>query len=385
MDGSHLRPLVVLGATGSIGTQTLDVARRLGLRVAAVASARPTEQILAVARDWPDARVVVAAPGDARGDLVSALGSRLAFGLDAVADAAATPASIVVNGIVGAAGLAPSLAALDAGNRLALANKESLIAGGPLVTAALERGGGELIPVDSEHSAVWQCLAGEDRSAVARIILTASGGPFADTPATDLSGVSVADALAHPTWEMGRRITIDSATLMNKAFEVIEAHHLFGVSYERIEVVVHPQSYVHSLVEFRDGVVKAELGPADMRKPIQHAITWPERVESGHVPLDLTGRNLEFRPPRRADFPCLELGYEAGRRGGNAPTVLNAADEVAVGAFLDGRIRFTDIGPVVAAALDDVDHITLRSIPDVEWSDGEGRAAAERAVQHLVG
>lgn len=385
VDGSHLRPLVVLGATGSIGTQTLEVAEHLGARVHAVVSRRPSAQIRSIAQQWPDARVVVVEPGTERDGIVSALGSRVSFGPDAVEDAAATQGCIVVNGIVGAAGLRPSLAALHAGNRLALANKESLIAGGPLVTAALADGGGELIPIDSEHSAVWQCLAGEDPASVARIILTASGGPFVDTPAPALRLVSVAEALAHPTWDMGKRITIDSATMMNKAFEVIEAHHLFGIPYDRIEVLVHPQSYVHSLVEFRDGIVKAELGPADMRKPIQHAITWPARAPAEHAPLGLAGRALEFREPRRSDFPCLDLGYEAGRRGGNAPTVLNAADEVAVQAFLDERIRFTDISGVVEHALRTVEHRPLGSVADVEASDADGRRRAAEAVQGLAG
>lgn len=298
-------------------------------------------------------------------------------------EVAATPGTIVVNGIVGSAGLAASLAALEAGNRLALANKESLISGGPLVAAALESGSGELVPVDSEHSAIWQCLIGEDISRVRRVILTASGGPFRGRNATQLAAVTVAEALAHPTWAMGRRISIDSATLMNKAFEVIEAHFLFGLDFDRIDVVVHPQSFVHSFVEFVDGVVKAEVGPPDMRKPIQFAITEPVRQPAPVPALDLVGVTLSFEEPDRETFPALDLGYAAGRRGGNAPAVLNAADEVAVEAFLHERIPFPAIADVVAQALESVPHRALDNIEDVLESDRLGRAAATRAVDGM--
>jgi 1-deoxy-D-xylulose-5-phosphate reductoisomerase len=260
---------------------------------------------------------------------------------------------------------------------VALANKESLVAGGPLVLAALRTEGAELLPVDSEHSAVWQCLAGEDRNRVKRVVLTASGGPFRGMTAAQLSSVSVEEALAHPTWDMGDRITIDSATLMNKAFEVIEAHFLFGLDFDLIDVVVHPQSFVHAFVEFVDGVVKAEVGPPDMRKPIQVALTYPDRspAETTFDPIDLT-----FAAPDRAAFPALDLGYVAGRRGGNAPAVLNAADEVAVSAFLAGRIPFNAIAEVVAGSLDAVPHRELERLRDALDADREGRNAASKAV-----
>ncbi|MCJ7781396.1 MAG: 1-deoxy-D-xylulose-5-phosphate reductoisomerase, partial [Acidimicrobiia bacterium] len=352
MDGFALTPIVVLGATGSIGGQTLDVADRLNRSVLGLAAGSLSDEIVDLAGRYPGARVAVAHIPERPID--AALGRRIDFGAEAVAALARLPETTVVNGIVGAAGLEPSLAALESGNRLALANKESLLTGGPLVLSALASGGGELVPVDSEHSAIWQCIEGESVEEIRRVILTASGGPFHARPDVDLERVSVADALAHPTWDMGRRISIDSATLMNKAFEVIEAHFLFTLAYDQIDVVIHPGSFVHSLAEFIDGVVKAELGPPDMRKPIQRALTWPERAQAPAAPIDLVGNALTFSAPDRTRFPALDLGYEAGRRGGNGPAVLNAADEVAVAAFLDGRIRFTDIVDVAAGALEAV-------------------------------
>ncbi|RPI23482.1 MAG: 1-deoxy-D-xylulose-5-phosphate reductoisomerase [Actinobacteria bacterium] len=377
-----MRPIVVLGATGSIGGQTLEVAARLGAEVAVLAAGTHSAALESLAARHPGAAIVISEPGDRIDEAVHTLGSRVSFGAHAVEAAAGTPGRIVVNGIVGAAGLAPSIAALEAGNRLALANKESLITAGPLVMAALSAGGGELIPVDSEHSAVWQCLAGEDRATLRRIVLTASGGPFRGRSAESLREVTVEEALAHPTWDMGPRITIDSATLMNKALEVIEAHHLFGLGFEDIDVVVHPQSYVHSFVEFVDGVVKAEVGQPDMRKPIQYAITYPERTPAPALPFVM--RDLTFEAPDRAVFPCLDLGYEAGRRGGNAPAVLNAADEVAVDAFLRGAIGFTDIGTVVARALDAIPEAPLHDLGDVAEADRRGREAAREAAREAV-
>jgi 1-deoxy-D-xylulose-5-phosphate reductoisomerase len=357
------------------------VADRLGIPIAAIAAGRPSRGLAQLADRYPDARVACGSLPDPDAD--PSLAGRFDVGPDAVVEVAATPGTIVVNGIVGSAGLAASLAALEAGNRLALANKESLISGGPLVAAALEAGSGELVPVDSEHSAIWQCLIGEDISRVRRVILTASGGPFRGRNATQLAAVTVAEALAHPTWAMGRRISIDSATLMNKAFEVIEAHFLFGLDFDRIDVVVHPQSFVHSFVEFVDGVVKAEVGPPDMRKPIQFAITEPVRQPAPVPALDLVGVTLSFEEPDRETFPALDLGYAAGRRGGNAPAVLNAADEVAVEAFLHERIPFPAIADVVAQALESVPHRVLDSIEDVLESDRLGRAAATRAVDGM--
>lgn len=372
-----MRPVVALGATGSVGRQALSVADHLGMEVAAVAARRGSEELLEIALARPDAVVGVVAPTKAeREHFESTLGARARFGPETLVELASMGGSVVVNGIVGSAGLPASVAALDAGNRLALANKESLVAGGPLVAAALERGGGELIPVDSEHSALYQCLVGEDKSAVRRIVLTASGGPFRGMTGDQLEAVTVEEALAHPTWKMGPRITIDSATLMNKAFEVIEAHYLFGFAYDSIDVVVHPESIVHALVEFSDGSLKAHLGEPDMRIPIQYALTEPERRPGLAGLFSLVGRNLTFESPDRDAFPCLGLGYEAGRLGGSAPTVLNAADEVAVHSFLDGKIGFSSISVVVERTLADVEVRSLETLDDVRAIDREARSVA---------
>jgi len=382
VDGSALNPIVVLGATGSIGLQTLDVANRLDRTVVGLATGSLSYEIIELADRYPEARIAVAHVPERPID--AALERRIGFGPEAVVSLAGLPETVVVNGIVGAAGLEPSLAALESGNRLALANKESLLTGGSLVLAALETGGGELIPVDSEHSAISQCIEGESVEEIRRVILTASGGPFHAHRDVDLEQVSVADALAHPTWDMGKRISIDSATLMNKAFEVIEAHFLFSLEYEQIDVVIHPGSFVHSLVEFVDGVVKAELGPPDMRKPIQRALTWPGRMSAPTEPIDLLGTALTFSAPDRGRFPALDLGYEAGRRGGNGPAVLNAADEVAVAAFLDHRIRFTEIVEVASSALSTVPPAAILTLADALEADEAGRAAASEAIAERV-
>ncbi|MFQ5948004.1 MAG: 1-deoxy-D-xylulose-5-phosphate reductoisomerase [Acidimicrobiia bacterium] len=378
-----MRPLVVLGATGSIGRQSLDVARHLDVPVAALAARRGSSELMELASQFPEAAVGVASPGEEERERFAAgLGDRVRFGSEVLEELAAMPGVTVINGIVGAAGLPASIAALGAGNRLALANKESLVAGGPVVEAARREGGGELVPVDSEHSALAQCLAGEPAEAVRRVILTASGGPFRGKNRGELASVTVEEALAHPTWDMGPRITIDSATLMNKAFEVIEAHYLFGAPYDRIDVVVHPQSIVHGIVEFADGSLKAHLGSPDMRIPIQYAITYPQRFEGRLESFDLGATALTFEPPDVDTFPCLRLGYEAGHAGGSAPAVLNASDEVAVGAFLEGRIGFTAIPEVVERTLGEVRWRELNSVGDVEDVDAEARAVARA---HIAG
>lgn len=383
MGGASLNPLIVLGATGSIGRQTIDVAGRIGMPVHTIAARTASDGLLELAAELPDARVCVVDRRHREDEFRAALGDRLHFGRGAVTEAAAHSGATVVNGIVGAAGLAPSLAALYAGNRLALANKESLVAGGPLITQALADGDGELIPVDSEHSAIWQCLVGEDVDTVRRVVLTASGGPFRGFTPDRLADVTVGEALAHPTWDMGPRISIDSATLMNKAFEVIEAHYLFGFDYEQIDVVIHPQSIVHSFVEFSDGVVKAETGSPDMRKPIQYAITAPNRAGTEQPPFNPAGMSLTFEAPDRAAFPCLDLGYEAGRRGGTATAVLNAADEVAVGAFLEGAISFRDIASVVNEVLGAHEAFIPTDLEALRAVDTEARAKAAEACDRI--
>lgn len=375
------RPVVVLGATGSIGLQTLEIAAAHEMPVAAIAARNPSADLAALAEKYPDS-IVVATGGsaDEREEFASTVGSRARFGSDAMLEVAATPGSTVVNGIVGAAGLRASISALDAGNRLALANKESLVAGGPVVVRALEQGGGELIPVDSEHSALYQCLEGESLNDVDRLILTASGGPFRGKTKDELQNVTPDEALKHPTWDMGRRITIDSATLFNKGLEVIEAHFLFGIPYDRIDVVVHPQSILHAAVAFVDGSWKGHFGHADMRIPIQFALTAPSRAPSPPAEFSLAGLDLTFEEPDRTTFQALDIAYEAGKRGGSVPAVMNAADEVAVEAFLSGRLGFLGITDLVRRTIDHVDWRELNSVEDVVEVDAEARGVAAGLV-----
>lgn len=373
--------LVVLGATGSIGTQTLDVADNLGIEVAAVAARSVSEDLARIAARYPDAAILVAGgPSEEREQFQRSFGHRVAFGPEAILSAAGEPGRTVVNGIVGAAGLRATVAALESGNRVALANKESLVAGGPVVTSTLRDHGGELIPVDSEHSALLQCLAGEPEESVARLILTASGGPFRGLDRETLAGVTPEEALQHPTWVMGPRITVDSSTMFNKGLEIIEAHYLFGVDYDRIEVVVHPQSILHSAVAFVDGSWKGHIGHPDMRIPIQYALTAPARAPSPADPFTLAGLDLSFEEPDRQAFPALDIAYAAGRAGGSAPAVMNAADEIAVDAFLQGRLGFLGISDVVARVLDAVEWRELMTVDDVVDVDGEARSVAASMI-----
>jgi 1-deoxy-D-xylulose-5-phosphate reductoisomerase len=353
------------------------VATSLGLDIAALAARSPSAKLAELATAHPTSRVMVAGgSADERAEFAAMVGRPVDFGAGAVIEAARIPGTIVVNGIVGAAGLRATIAGLESANRVALANKESLVAGGPVVKRALTEHGGELIPVDSEHSALLQCLAGEDADSVSRLILTASGGPFRGRSLDSLARVAPEEALAHPTWDMGPRITIDSATLFNKGLEVIEAHHLFDVDYDRIAVLIHPQSILHSAVEFADGSWKGHLGHPDMRIPIQYALTSPDRAPSLARPFDLAGMDLTFEAPDPVSFPALDLAFEAGREGGSSPAVLNAADEVAVAAFLDGRLGFLGIAEVVSATLETADWRALDSVEDVIAADREGREIA---------
>lgn len=375
-----LRPLVILGATGSIGRQTLEVAAARGFEVAGLAARTPGPELAGLASQYPDARVVAAGGSTSeREQLAASLSNEVAFGAEAVTELAATPGCIVVNGLVGAAGLRPTMAALGAGNRLALANKESLVAAGPLVMELAARAGGELIPVDSEHSALFQLVAGAEPAEVASLVLTASGGPFRGRIAAELEDVTPDQALAHPTWKMGKRISVDSATLVNKGLEVIEAHVLFGLSYDAIEVVVHPQSLVHSLIRLTDGSFLAHVGATDMRIPIAYALTHPDRVESG-VEFDLPGRSLTFEEVDLATFRGLGLAFEAGRVGGTAPCVFNAADEIAVQAFLTGRLGFLGIAEIIAHTLDQMPPEPLESVDHVLETDARARSLASSLV-----
>jgi 1-deoxy-D-xylulose-5-phosphate reductoisomerase len=373
--------LVVLGATGSIGSQTLQVADSLGLEVLALAGRHVSDELIALARRYPAATIAVAGGStDERDELTAVLGRTVAFGPEAVTALAAEPGRTVVNGIVGAAGLRATVAALEAGNRVALANKESLVAGGAVVTAALAAHGGELLPVDSEHSALYQCLAGESPDSVARLILTASGGPFRGRTRESLGDVTPEEALRHPTWEMGRRITIDSATMFNKGLEIIETHFLFGVDYDRIDVLIHPQSILHSAVEFVDGAWKGHLGQPDMRVPIQYALTAPRRGPAPSDAFTLAGMNLTFEEPDRTTFPALDIAYGAGRAGGSAPAVMNAADEIAVEAFLEGRLGFLAISDVVERTIATMEWSEPTTVDDVVAVDQEARIVAASLI-----
>ena len=380
------RGIAVLGSTGSIGKTTLAVIDRFRprFRVVALTAHRNFEELMAQAASH-GAELVALADGDASAAATPA-GTRLARGMEGVLEAATHPdVEIVVNGLVGAAGLEPTLAALKAGKRVALANKESLVVGGPLAMRALEEGGGELVPVDSEHSAVFQCLRGAEPGSLRRIILTASGGPFRDRNPLDLRNVTPAEALRHPTWSMGNKITVDSATLVNKALEVIEAHFLFGLPYERVDVVIHPQSVVHSLVEFRDGSVLAQLGEPDMALPVLYALTCPERLAFAGPTLDLAQvGTLTFEPVPAGRFPAFEAGREAALLGGTAPAVFNAASEEAVEAFLAERLLFTGIPEVIQAVLKQHRVEEVADLETVKRADAWARRTARASVKRIV-
>jgi 1-deoxy-D-xylulose-5-phosphate reductoisomerase len=382
-----MRSLAIVGATGSIGTQALDVVRNEpdAYRVVALGASSSVESLAKQAAEFRP-RVVALADESKAAELAALLpdGTDLVAGPDAL-PAISTEADVVVNGVVGFAGLSVTLAALGAGRRLALANKESLIAAGPIVQRVWSTPGAELIPVDSEHCAIHQCLranSGGDPAKLSRIVLTASGGPFRGRTRDELADVTVDDALAHPTWKMGPKITVDSSTLMNKGLEVIEAHELFAVDYDQIEVVVHPQSVVHSMVEFTDGATIAQLSLPDMRLPIGYALAYPDRITTPFGRIDWTelGR-LDFEPPDLEAFPCLGLAYEAGRRGETAPAWLNAANEVAVAAFLDGLIPWCSIADVLFEALDRHDGTKADSADDVIDVDRRARAEARRLIE----
>jgi 1-deoxy-D-xylulose-5-phosphate reductoisomerase len=375
-----VKRLALLGATGSIGRQALDVVGSLpDIRVVALAAGSADRELCELARAHGVETIALADPA-AAARARSAFSGRV---LDGVAGLATeVGADIVLNACVGVAGLAATLEALDAGIDVALANKESLIAGGPLVLAAAARRGANLIPVDSEHSALHQLLRGESPAGVESLIVTASGGPFRGSTRAELADVSVADALRHPTWAMGARITVDSATLMNKGLEVIEAHLLFGVPYDRIEVVVQPQSIVHALVRLTDGALLAHLGTPDMRVPIAYALAYPERAQlPSSARLDLAaGLSLPFEAPDLETFRCLSLARAAGEAGGLAPCALNAADEEAVAAFLAGRCSFLEIPELVERALDAVEAGPVEDLAQVVRADAAAREVVRQAL-----
>jgi 1-deoxy-D-xylulose-5-phosphate reductoisomerase len=387
-----MRRIAILGATGSIGASALDVIARHPdrFRVTALAAHRNVEALAAACVRFRPEIAVIADPGCATGlrERLAAAGLDTAVhaGRDALIEAASgTHCDTVLAAIVGAAGLEATLAAAAAGKRILLANKEAIVMAGPQLMAALEAGGGELLPVDSEHNAVFQCLPPEHtdlaRCGVRRILLTASGGPFRGRSRAELAAITPDAACAHPNWRMGRKISVDSATLMNKGLEVIEAHFLFGAPADAIEVLVHPQSTVHSLVEYVDGSVLAQLGNPDMRTALAHALAWPERIEAGVAPLDLVSlARLDFEPPDRATFRCLDLAWAALRAGGSAPAVLNAANEEAVAAFLDPRLAFLAIAEVVERCLDTIAASPVDSLETLLDVDLTARRQAQRII-----
>ena len=374
-----MKRLAILGSTGSIGTQTLDVARSHSELFQVAVLAANTRDVL-LEKQIEEFRPSLAVLADEKA--AERLRERyrgkteIRGGEKALLDAAAFgEADVVVTSMVGFVGLAPTLAALEAGKTIALANKETLVVAGELVTALAKEKGVSILPVDSEHCALFQCLQGERRETVERLILTASGGPFRGRTVEELQSVTVEDCLKHPTWSMGRKITVDSATLVNKGLEVIEAHWLYGVPYEKIEVAVHPQSIVHSMVEFRDGAVMAQLGLPDMRLPIQYALTYPSRERADFGRMDFKTRmSLSFEPPDMKTFRGLSLAYEAGKAGGVMPCVLNGANEEAVAAFLAGRIGFLDIYDCIERAMEAQENLAHPSFEALCGADARARA-----------
>ncbi|MCC2978872.1 1-deoxy-D-xylulose-5-phosphate reductoisomerase [Sphingomonas sp. IC4-52] len=384
-----MKTITVLGATGSVGTSTLDLIERSpdAFRVVALTANSDVERLASAALRTRARRAVVAdeARLPALRDALAGSGIEAAGGDAAVAEAAAMGADVTVAAIVGCAGLRPAMAAVEQGGTLALANKEALVSAGDVMNAAVQRSGATLLPVDSEHSAIFQCLDARLAGRVSRIVLTASGGPFRDRPLEDMRAITPAQAVAHPNWSMGAKISVDSATMMNKGLELIEAYHLFPVASEQIEIVVHRQSVIHSMVEYVDGSVLAQLGTPDMRTPIAYALAWPDRMATPGERLDLVrvGR-LDFEAPDQERFPALRLAREALEAGGARPAILNAANEVAVDAFLKGRVGYLEIAAIVADTLERFDPLAPSSLDAVLDVDREARALAEERVKDRV-
>ena len=388
-----MKKLAILGSTGSIGTQTLDVVREHPDRfeVYAICAHRSVDKLVEQARDFRPEVVCIADESlyaELKQKLQAALGAdaemmKVWAGSDAIAEMVTMPSiDIVVAAMVGYAGLRPTMEAIRAGKTIALANKETLVVAGELICALAEQYHAPILPVDSEHSAIFQSLVGEDHSEIEKILLTASGGPFRTWTLDQISRAKAADALRHPNWDMGAKITIDSASMMNKGFEVIEAKWLFGVDVEKIEVLVHPQSIVHSAVQFTDGAVKAQLGAPDMRLPIQYALTFPERLGASFPRLDLfKTANLTFEKPDLERFPNLRLAYEAMHRGGNMPCVLNAANEVVNLAFREGKMGFLEMSDVIGKTMDKTTFVSEPSYEDYVASDADARRIAAEMIR----
>ena len=379
------RKIAILGATGSIGTSTLDLVERSPERFEVIALTAATNvEVLADAARRTGAKLAVIAEESRLADLEDLLAGtncRAAAGPEALLEAASGEANFVMAAIVGCAGLLPVMAAVEAGKTVALANKEALVSAGALMIDAAARHGATLLPVDSEHNAIFQCLAGSRREDVARLVLTASGGPFRTASLEQMRAATPAEAIAHPNWSMGAKISVDSATLMNKGLEFIEAHYLFGLPASRLDILIHPQSVIHSLVEYIDGSMLAQLGSADMRIPIAYALAWPERMESAAERLDLARvARFDFEQPDEQRFPAIRLARQALDHGGSAPAILNAANEAAVAAFLGGQIRFTDIAELVEEALADSVGTVPATISEVIAIDREARSRVEALI-----
>lgn len=393
-----MKAITLLGSTGSIGTQTLDIVAQYPdqFRIVGLAAGRNVEMLAVQIRQFRPSIVAICVE-DKLPELKEAIADLdpqpiLLAGEAGIMEVARYgDAETVVTGIVGCAGLLPTIAAIEAGKDIALANKETLIAGGPVVLPLIEKYDVKLLPADSEHSAIFQCLQGVPNKGLRRILLTASGGAFRDLPVEKLAQVKVADALKHPNWSMGKKITIDSATLMNKGLEVIEAHFLFGLDYDRIDIVIHPQSIIHSLIELQDTSVLAQLGWADMRLPLLYALSYPERIYTNWEPLDLVkAGNLTFKAPDHQKYPCMQLAYAAGKAGGSMPAVLNAANEQAVALFLEEKIRFLDIPRCIEQVCDrhTADNCTNPSLEDIvnadRWARQEAIAVCEALDSRMV-
>ena len=381
-----MRSITILGATGSVGASTLDLIRRNRdqWRVVALTAKRHADALAALAREF-GAELAVVSDESALPELREALagtGIEAASGEGGLVEAAARPADLTVAAIVGCAGLAPTMAAIEQGGTIALANKEALVSAGAVMTAAVARHGATLLPVDSEHNAIFQCLAGNAIANVRSITLTASGGPLREWPYARLRTATPAQAIDHPNWRMGAKISVDSATMMNKGLEFIEAHHLFPVGLDALRIVIHPQSVIHSMVEYRDGSTLAQLGPSDMRVPIAACLAWPGRIDTPCAPLDLAAiGELTFQAPDEERFPATRLAREAARQGGAAPIVLNAANEVAVAAFLAGQIAFTDISALVEQTLGRDPPPPPQSLDDVLAVDALARARTAEMLE----
>ncbi|MBW4550170.1 MAG: 1-deoxy-D-xylulose-5-phosphate reductoisomerase [Aphanocapsa sp. GSE-SYN-MK-11-07L] len=387
-----MKAITLLGSTGSIGTQTLDIVAQYPeqFRIVGLAAGRSLDKLVTQIRQFRPQIVAIADPSQLP-DLQAAIADLneqpiLTAGAEGVAEVAAYgDAEAVVTGIVGCAGLLPTIAAIKAGKDVALANKETLIAGGPVVLPLVEQYGVKLLPADSEHSAIFQCLQGVPSGGLRRILLTASGGAFRDWPVEKLPQVTVADALKHPNWSMGPKITVDSATLMNKGLEVIEAHYLFGVDYDQIDIVIHPQSIIHSLIELQDTSVLAQLGWPDMRLPLLYALSWPDRLYTDWAQLDLVkAGDLTFRAPNHAKYPCMQLAYAAGRAGGAMPAVLNAANEQAVALFLAEQISFLEIPRLIEQTCERFENTAQPTLEDILSADQWARQTVLAASQPVV-